>query len=255
MLLIISGSSHNTFADHLALFGENVGWVLRALGLTARLDPVLGIHLVNIAVLNFLSTHLPLAAEQRQLQTWVPSNGGGALDRIAELAMGDAGGKGRGARGPLSFLFPGRGVLNAIADNILDHILRSDVRTRKSCDKPVNKVEDARDRAGEDSKVEEERNGDKPWPLDVVTGEEMLESALPSAFPASGMPPHAPGSPSADYRTAASRVDESRFDARQRQVLRAGLGNTYADAVKQEHTDEVVALLGEVHVFKCEVHV
>lgn len=45
--------------------------MLRALGLTARLDPVLGVHLVNTATLNFLATHLPLTMEQRELQVRV----------------------------------------------------------------------------------------------------------------------------------------------------------------------------------------
>lgn len=68
MLLILSGSSHNTFADPLALFSKSAGPMLRSLGLTARLDPVLGVHLVTLATLNFLSNHLPLTMEQRNLQ-------------------------------------------------------------------------------------------------------------------------------------------------------------------------------------------
>ena len=41
-------------ADALPLFGQQTGWLLERLGLTARLDPVLGIHLCTTAVLNFL---------------------------------------------------------------------------------------------------------------------------------------------------------------------------------------------------------
>ena len=121
LMLVIAGSSHNTFSDPLPLFSEHVGWVLRALNLTARLDPVLGVHLVNAAVLNFLSLHLPLTGDQRQLQTWAPSSGHNALNKIAELTKQDAGNK----QGLLSSLFPGRGLLNTISDSILNSVLSS----------------------------------------------------------------------------------------------------------------------------------
>lgn len=41
-------------ADVLPLFGQQTGWLLERLGLSARLDPVLGIHLCCTAVLHFL---------------------------------------------------------------------------------------------------------------------------------------------------------------------------------------------------------
>lgn len=41
-------------ADFLPLFGQKTGWLLERLGLSARLDPVLGIHLCCTALLHFL---------------------------------------------------------------------------------------------------------------------------------------------------------------------------------------------------------
>lgn len=41
-------------ADVLALFGQQAGWLLERLGLSARLDPVLGMHLCTTAMLAFL---------------------------------------------------------------------------------------------------------------------------------------------------------------------------------------------------------
>ena len=43
-------------------------WLVRKLRMKPRLDPILGIHLINATVLNFLSTHLPLKPEQRAMQ-------------------------------------------------------------------------------------------------------------------------------------------------------------------------------------------
>jgi hypothetical protein len=227
MLLVISGSSHNTFADPLALFSEHVGWVFRMLGLTARLDPVLGIHLVALGVLNFLSTHLPLSADQRQLQTWAPSAGylgkSSLLSEIARLTAADAA---TSPSGPLSWLFPGRGLLYTVSDWLLDRTLRL---TR--------------------------RNGDATAPEDVLSGEEILETAMPSADPASGPHPHAPR----ELVTAGmcdgieKDLTARRLDQRQAQVLRSGLGTRFADCVRQAHIDEYTALLGEEHVWKCEV--
>lgn len=253
MLLVIAGSSHNTFADPLPLFSGHVGWALRALGLSARLDPVLGIHLVNAAILNFLSLHLPLTGDQRQLQTWAPSSGHSALDRIAELDKADKISIAIRENGikfgpfrlpqPLKGLFPGRGLLYAISDTLLDSFLWSKDKGKTKNDK-LGKYE--------------------ALPEDVVTGEEVLESALPSAEPSLGLHPHAPGSPIRGSGTQGRRVEEitfhpsdgeTRFDARQRHLLQAQVGSIFADAVKQEHVDQMLALLGEDHVFKCTVSV
>lgn len=255
MLLVIAGSSHNTYSDPLALFSEHVGWIFRLLGLTARLDPVLGVHLVNVAILGFLSTHLPLSAEQRQLQTWAPSSGHSALHRISELDDLD---RRTAGKGPLAWLFPGRGVFNAMSDMVLDRMLGMDKKKKKAVQE--NGATTAHGgRVGEVNGAEQQplvrRGGrkDSGEPDDVVSAEEVLESALPSAEPASGQHPHAPGVPLAEV--GGEGVVAERFDARQRQILRASVGHSYADAVRLEHRDEALALLGEHHVFKCEVHV
>jgi len=269
MLLVIAGSSHNTFADPLALFSEHVGWALRALGLTARLDPVLGIHLVNAAVLNFLSLHLPLTGDQRQLQTWAPSSGHTALDRIAELDKANAAAQGRGAR-LLSWLFPGRGLLNAVSDALLDRVMSvskySEERRKKRRNggnmKSNGKIAEetlldsaAGGEAEENDVLEQQRSVS---PDDLVTGEEMLESAFPTGDPASGPHPHAPSRPAVVVGKGKEEVEvgggsSCRYDTRQRQALRSQVGSSYADEVRAEHVDQFLALLGEEHVWKCEV--
>ena len=70
LFLAIMGSSHNTFADPLPLFAAVSNWIFSALGFNSSLDPVDGISLVNLAILCFLSGHLPLSANQRKLQNW-----------------------------------------------------------------------------------------------------------------------------------------------------------------------------------------
>jgi dienelactone hydrolase len=294
MLLVIAGSSHNTFADPLALFSEHVGWALRALGLTARLDPLLGIHLVNSAVLNFLSLHLPLTGDQRQLQTWAPSSGHTALDRIVELdkannASNNArdGGSGRG--GLLSGLFPGRGLLNAVSDSLLNRVLKLSKHDGDKAKKEKKKEHDGKEASKEknkgntsgggngesgqlngngtngtsDSEQKEVEGDEESGPDDLITGEEMLESALPSADPASGRHPHAPSRPSGaiNKKEGNEDVEEDeavaagvRYDDRQRQALRSQVGSSYADEVRAEHVDQFLALLGEEHVWKCEVY-
>jgi platelet-activating factor acetylhydrolase len=274
MFLVIAGSSHNTFADPLALFSEHVGWALRALGLTARLDPLLGIHLVNAAVLNFLSLHLPLTGDQRQLQTWAPSSGHTALDRIAELDKANAAAQGRGA-GLLSWLFPGRGLLYAVSDALLNRVIsvskygEEKKKKKKNGGAPLKSNGKAMDKTLLDSagggEAEENNNLAEQQrsipPDDLVTGEEVLESAFPSADPASGSHPHAPSRPAVvvgeKEGEAAEGVGGSkicRYDARQRQALRSQVGSSYADKVRDEHVDQFLALLGEEHVWKCEVY-
>jgi hypothetical protein len=255
MLLVISGSSHNSFSDPLALFSDHVGWALRALGLTARLDPLLGIHLVNASVLNFLSLHLPLTGDQRQLQTWAPSSGHTALDRIAELDKANAAAAERGrASGLLSWLFPDRGLLNAISDAMLNRVIsvskHSDENKKKKKSSAINKENG---NEGDEIKIENEQ--DESVPDDVVTGKEVLESALPSADPASGPHPHAPSMPTVPRREGEEEArGQHRYDTRQRQALRSQVGSSYADEVRSEHVDQFLALLGEEHVWKCQVY-
>ena len=68
----LPASGSPPLADPLALFGQQLGWVLEKLGLASHLDPVLGIHLTTIAALAFLSQHLPLSPEQREMQVCGP---------------------------------------------------------------------------------------------------------------------------------------------------------------------------------------
>lgn len=144
LFLAISGSSHNTFADPLPLFSENFDWIFRLLGLTARLDAMVGIHLVNLAILNFLSTHLPLNCNQRQLQSWSPSTSHEALSFIWRHHRPTC----ESRRGLFWFLHKGKGILNAWSDTLLDRIISSETQ---------------------------------PVMNDAVTRNELLETLLPSS--------------------------------------------------------------------------
>ncbi|KAI8114257.1 hypothetical protein M9434_002383 [Picochlorum sp. BPE23] len=145
LFLAISGSSHNTFADPLPLFSENFDCIFRLLGLTARLDAMVGIHLVNLAILNFLSTHLPLNCNQRQLQSWSPSSSHKALSFIWRRHHDNTS---ESPRGLFWFMHKGKGILNAWSDKLLDQIIRSEPQ---------------------------------PAMNDAVTKNELLETMLPSS--------------------------------------------------------------------------
>lgn len=140
MLLVLEGTSHNSFADALPLFGSHLGWFLEKLGLTARLDPVLAIHLISLACLNFLSLHLPVKDHVRQLQTF-----DGLMKEINRIETIDA----------LESTEEKRGLLYRLSDMGLDMVLQSS--TKKST-----------------------ANGKASDGNDMVTGEEVLESMLPS---------------------------------------------------------------------------
>ena len=71
-----------------------MGWLLEKLGLSARLDPLLGIFLSITASLAFLATHLPLSVAQREMQNWQPVKGGGGLARVRERDAADRGERG-----------------------------------------------------------------------------------------------------------------------------------------------------------------
>ena len=95
--LVLAGTSHNSFADALPLFSSQIGWLLDRLGLSARLDPVLGVHLSTAASLAFLATHLPLSPSQRALQSWQPARAGCALAAAVRARdMADRGERPRG---------------------------------------------------------------------------------------------------------------------------------------------------------------
>lgn len=80
--LVLAGSTHNTFADIVPLWGHTLAPLFGSTGLTARLEPVLGVHLVVASVLAFLSSHLPLSPAQRGAQTWRPALEACAVERL-----------------------------------------------------------------------------------------------------------------------------------------------------------------------------
>lgn len=84
--LVLSGSTHNTFADIVPYFANSIAPAFGAMGLTPRLDAVLGVHLVVASVLAFLSRRLPLPPAQRAAQNWAPLPQACALDRMLAAA-------------------------------------------------------------------------------------------------------------------------------------------------------------------------
>lgn len=251
MLLSIAGSSHNTFADFLPLFGQKTGWLLERLGLSARLDPVLGIHLSCTALLHFLSLHLPLTAEQRAVQTWEPAKGHSALDAIKARDAADAAGAAP-ASGPLSWLFPGRGLMLGLSDFLIDLLLpkRGTWRPVSGGGPPPGVV------VGKAA-----ANGGARDPKDVVTGAEAAEAALPSSDPASGPHPHAPSEALApeDAASGAAQVAPAgqaegpavELSPERRSELRASVNQRYSAAVEAGEVEEMHALLGSEHIFIC----
>ena len=220
LFLSISGSSHNTFADPLPLFSERVSWVFDMLGLTAELDPVLGIHLVNLAILNFLSMHLPLTANQRQLQTWSPSSSSHRslehlyLDRSRYARVGRN-------RGPLWFLHKGKGLLATISDYLLAHVLSTAV-TKSRSDSESTEFE----------------------PEDIVTREEVRET-LSLVEPEQA-------AETIIMSSDAAQSEHRHLSTEERQSFRLGLGRLYAETVHESHTKSMTALLGEENLFSCK---
>lgn len=83
--------------DPLTLFSGQAGWLLNKLGLSAELDPVKGMGLVNTAALAFLADHLPLGEGTRGAQTWSKD---GAWSLLAAHVEAEAT---RPSKGPLSW--------------------------------------------------------------------------------------------------------------------------------------------------------
>uniref|UniRef100_A0A1D2A011 1-alkyl-2-acetylglycerophosphocholine esterase n=2 Tax=Auxenochlorella protothecoides TaxID=3075 RepID=A0A1D2A011_AUXPR len=160
LLFVVRGTSHNTFADPLTLFSGQAGWLLNRLGLSAELDPVQGMGLVNTAALCFLADHLPLGAGTRAAQTWSRA---GAWSLLAAHAQGEAL---KPSKGPLSWLFPGKGLLVTLSDEFLRRAVTSPKAAPKASE------------AGKDG--------------DVLTGGEVAATVLPSEGAEQGPP--APGS-------------------------------------------------------------
>jgi hypothetical protein len=99
-----------------------------------------------------------------------------------------------------------------------------------------------------------------------VTAVEILEAAMPSADPASGLRPHAPSQPVAAAGSqegaegqlaaagAAAAIAGQEGDPARRMALLATIGVQYREAVQQEDVEQYEALLGREHIFKCEAH-
>ncbi|KAL4443328.1 hypothetical protein ABPG75_011065 [Micractinium tetrahymenae] len=260
MLLCIAGSSHNTFADVLALFGQQAGWLLERLGLSARLDPVLGMHLCTTAMLAFLSLHLPLSAQQRAAQNWEHSKPSSA-PRWAAIRQRDVADSHGESDGPLSGLFSGRGLLLGLSDFALDKILPRPTAFRQ-VPPAAAAAQAAKIAAADKSAAGAEQNGESEdrGPDDVVTGAEAAEAALPSASPASGTHPHAPGAPAgprpltAGLQAAHDAAAGRPLPEAQRAKVLAGLNSRYSAVVEEGEAAEMTALLGPQHLFKCTVH-
>ena len=89
-------------------------------------------------------------------------------------------------------------------------------------------------------------------PDDVLTGVEAAEAALPSADPASGLHPHAPGAAAAAAAvTAAAEQAAPQLTDKARAALRAGVNARYSGTVEAGEVQEMHALLGSPHIFKC----
>lgn len=267
MLLCIAGSSHNTFADVLALFGQQAGWLLERLGLSARLDPVLGMHLCTTAMLAFLSLHLPLSEQQRAAQNWEPAKPASAPRWAAILRRDVADGCDQSDR-PLAWAFPGRGLLLGVSDYLMDRILPRPAAFRQvppaAAAAQAAKIA-AADRSaavnGRSENGQSENGQTEDEELDdVVTGAEAAETAMPSSSPASGAHPHAPGARAG--RPALTAGLQAAHDAAagrplpeaQRMRLLVGLNRRYSGTVSPAEAAEMTALLGAQHLFKCTVH-
>eukprot|EP00891_Asterochloris_glomerata_P008480 jgi/Astpho2/8480/fgenesh1_pg.00125_%23_4_t len=67
VLLVLKGSSHDSFTDVMPLFAKRFSWLLKKIGFSGDMEPVLGLNLITRSMLAFLNRHLPLTPDQRQL--------------------------------------------------------------------------------------------------------------------------------------------------------------------------------------------
>lgn len=124
---------------------------------------------------------------------------------------------------------------------------------------PVNgKAAAAAASAGQgDVDGEEGAAGGAEWLDDVVTGAEAAEAALPSANPASGPHPHAPGAradaPNLSGATRPKGGGVPALPAARRAALRGAAGRRYRGSVGEEEGEVMAALLGGEHIFKLRV--
>lgn len=105
----------------------------------------------------------------------------------------------------------------------------------------------------------------------MATAAEALEAALPSAHAASGLHPFAPsqepppegegegaegasGSAVAAAKEAAAAGEGATAAAAREAAVLAAIGTQHYDSVREEEAEQLLALLGAEHIFKCEVH-
>jgi platelet-activating factor acetylhydrolase len=65
VLLVLEGSTHDSFTDVLPLFSERFGWIICLIGFKGKMDPALGINMITRNIVAFLNRHLPLTEGQR----------------------------------------------------------------------------------------------------------------------------------------------------------------------------------------------
>lgn len=95
-------------------------------------------------------------------------------------------------------------------------------------------------------------------PADVATGVEAAEAVLPSAEPASGPHPHAPSATVSGPRLSGGLEPppaglEAPLSKARVAALRAGVNQRYSGVVEAVEAEEMHALLGSHHIFKCRV--
>ena len=244
LLFVLKGTSHNSFADPLPLFEQAVGWLLKLLGITARLDPVLGIHLLSTVMLAFLSAQLPLSQQQRELQNWTPGDGGGplalAVKKEAETmklvqvgleeeeSTGDGDGNNtKKKKKKRQHHTGGRGLLYSVSDYILDSVLAK--------------------RGDGGSGPSKTTDND-----DLVTGEELLETVMPSEQgPEYDNDTNGGGGGGGEKEGEGEEEGGIRLSEERRAALRASAGKIQLRGRirGEEDIEYLAALIGEHHVF------
>lgn len=112
-----------------------------------------------------------------------------------------------------------------------------------------------RARAGGKAAAAAAAKHDRNGPEDVATATEAMEALLPSAEPASGRHPHAPGRPTdaPDPSPTGLAGGVEPLERGRRKALLAELGGRYSATIeKPRELEELVALLGEQHIFQLE---
>ncbi|KAK2077072.1 hypothetical protein QBZ16_004705 [Prototheca wickerhamii] len=164
LLLVLDGTSHNSFADPLPLFGRVAGWVLRKLGLESELDPVRGMGLILTASLAFMVEHLPLGDGIQAAQSW-------RLDESGRSALVD-GPASPAKPGLLSGVTKGKGLVVALGDMFLSSAIGKGGRARES---------EAEDKKTDAPRPDQPLEAQRAPPPDAITGEELAETVLPTS--------------------------------------------------------------------------